>query len=272
MDQSEFSMRGSLLLLALVAFGCSKSKQYDTVRIYGHAGTGLENIASVFHDNTIEAVDLALSMQGCNGVEVDVHLSADGDLWLYHDAELESETNLTGCIPDASNAVLSTGKYSSLHQEKIARLSEIDTNHLQGKEIVLDLRHYNECLGEFVNVTQIIDCLVDMGYSSPKGFTVLVNVSRKEWVQAFVDAGFHTVLSIYSMTEFAYVENVYPDIYGFIMKNSDVTEDNVEAIQQTGKKLFIFEVRSPKMTREALRKGPDGILSDDLRTAIIEKY
>jgi glycerophosphoryl diester phosphodiesterase len=265
-------MRGSLLLFVLIAFGCSKSKQYDTVRIYGHAGTGLENIASVYHDNTIEAVDLALSMQGCNGVEVDVHLSADGDLWLFHDAQLESETNLSGCIPDASNAVLSTGKYSTLHQEKIARLSDIDTNHLQGKEIVLDLRHYNECAGEFVNVAQIIDRLVDLGYSSAKGFTVLVNVSLKEWIQPFLNAGFNTVLSIYAMSEFTYAESIYPGIYGYIMKNSDVTEENVEAIQQTGKKLFIFEVRSPKMTREAFRKAPDGILSDDLRTAIIEKY
>lgn len=265
-------MRGSLLFLVLIAFGCTKSKQYDTVRIYGHAGTGLENIASVYHDNTIEAVDLALSMQGCNGVEVDVHLSADGDLWLFHDAQLESETNLSGCIPDASNAVLSTGKYSTLHQEKIARLSDIDTNHLQGKEIVLDLRHYNECAGEFVNVAQIIDRLVDLGYSSPKGFTVLVNVSLKEWIQPFLNAGFNTVLSIYAMSEFTYAESIYPGIYGYIMKNSDVTEENVEAIQQTGKKLFIFEVRSPKMTREAFRKAPDGILSDDLRTAIIEKY
>jgi hypothetical protein len=185
---------------------------------------------------------------------------------------LESETSLSGCIPDVSSEVLKTGKYSTLHQEKIARLSEIDTNRLQGKELILDLRHYNECFAEFVNVVQIIDRLDDIGFSSAKGYTVFVNVSRKEWVQPFVDAGFHVLLSIYSMAELTYAESVYPGMYGYIMKNSDVTTENVKAIQQSGKKLFIFEVRSPKMTREALRKGPDGILSDDLRTAIIEKY
>jgi glycerophosphoryl diester phosphodiesterase len=265
-------MRGSIFFLLLLGFGCSKNKSYENVRIYGHAATGLENVASVFHDNTMEAVNLALAMQGCDGVEVDVHLSADGDLWLYHDTQLDSETNLTGCIPDVSSEVLKTGKYSTLHQEKIAQLSEIDTNRLHGKELILDLRHYNECLGEFVNVVQIIDRLVEIGYSSALGYTVLVNVSRKEWVQPFVEAGFHTVLSIYSMTDFTNSESVFPGIYGYIMKNSDVTAENVEAIHQSGKKLFIFEVRSTKMTREALRKGPDGILSDDLRTAIIEKY
>ena len=265
-------MRGSMVFLLLLGFGCSKTKSYENVRIYGHAATGLENVASVYHDNTIEAVNLALSMQGCDGVEVDIHLSADGDLWLYHDTHLESETNLMGCIPDVSSEVLKTGKYSTLHQEKVARLSEIDTNRLQGKELILDLRHYNECIGEFVNVVQINDRLVDIGYSSAKGYTVLVNVSRKEWVQPFADAGFNTVLSIYSMAEFTHAETFYPGIYGYIMKNSDVTVENVKAIHQSGKKLFIFEVRSTKMTREALRKDPDGILSDDLRTAIIEKY
>ena len=265
-------MRGSLLFIGIILFGCSKSNQYESVRIYGHAGTGLENVASVYHDNTIEAVDLALSMQGCDGVEVDVQLSASGDLWLYHDAKLETETNLNGCIPDLLDEILAGGKYSTIHQEKLARLSEIDTNHLQGKEIVLDLRHYNECVGEFVNAAQIIDRLVDIGFSSSKGFKVLVNISRKEWVQPFIDAGFHTVLSIFSMSDFASAESVFPELYGYIIKNSDVTAENVATVHQSEKKLFIFEVRSPKMTREALRKSPDAMLSDDIRTAIIEKY
>lgn len=265
-------MRGSLFFIAFIVFGCGKSKNVDTVRILGHAGTGLENVASVYHDNTIESVQLALSMQGCDGVEVDVHLSASGDLWLYHDAKLESETNLTGCIPDLEDEVLSKVKYSTIHQEKLARLSEIDTSYLQGKEIVLDLRHYNECLGEYVNVAQIIDRLVDLGYASALGYKVLVNVSRNEWIQPFIDAHFNVVMSIYSMSEFYTCENTFPDIYGYIMKNNDVTKENVAMVHQIGKKLFIFEVRSPKMTREALRKSPDAILSDDLRTAIIEKY
>jgi glycerophosphoryl diester phosphodiesterase len=265
-------MRGNLVFLVFIVFGCSKSQNFDTVRLFGHAGTGLENIANVYHDNTIESVQLALAMQGCDGVEVDVHLSASGDLWLYHDAKLESETNLTGCIPDLEDEVLSMGKYSTIYQEKLARLSEIDTNYLHGKEIVLDLRHYNECVGEYVNVLQIIDRLVDLGYESASGYKVFVNVSRKEWIQPFIDAHFNVVMSIYSMSDFNTCENAFPDIYGYIMKNNDVTKENVATVHQSGKKLFIFEVRSPKMTREALRKSPDAILSDDLRTAIIEKY
>ena len=265
-------MRGSLSFLILFIFGCSKSENFENIRLFGHAGTGLENVASVYHDNTIESVQFALSMQGCDGVEVDVHLSASGDLWLYHDAKLETETNLTGCIPDHLDEVLSTGKYSTIHQEKLARLSEIDTTYLQGKEIVLDLRHYNECAGEYVNVAQIIDRLVDLGYASALGYKVLVNVSRNEWIQPFIDANFNVVMSIYSINEFNICENSYPELYGYIMKNNDVTKENVAMVHQSGKKLFIFEVRSPKMTREALRKSPDAILSDDLRTAIIEKY
>ena len=99
-----------------------------------------------------------------------------------------------------------------------------------------------------------------------------MNVSRNEWIQPFIDANFNVVMSIYSMNEFNICENSYPELYGYIMKNNDVTKENVAKVHQSGKKLFIFEVRSPKMTREALRKSPDAILSDDLRTAIIEKY
>jgi glycerophosphoryl diester phosphodiesterase len=265
-------MRGSLFFIALIVFGCNKTENFENIQLFGHAGTGLENVSSVYHDNTLESVLFALSMQGCEGVEVDVHLSASGDLWLFHDAKLETETNLSGCIPDLFDEVLSTGKYSTLHQEKLAKLSDIDTAFLQGKSIVLDLRHYNECVGEYVNVAQIIDRLVDLGYASSSGYNVLVNVSRYEWIQPFIDANFDVVMSIYSMSEFNTCENAYPDLHGYIMKNSDVTKENVATVHQSAKKLFIFEVRSPKMTREALRKSPDAILSDDLRTAIIEKY
>jgi len=45
----------------------------------------------------------------------------------------------------------------------------------------------------------------------------------------------------------------------------------VTKIRQAGKKIYIFEVRSPKGIRSALKKIPDGILTDDIRAAILEK-
>jgi hypothetical protein len=56
-----------------------------------------------------------------------------------------------------------------------------------------------------------------------------------------------------------------------IIKNKGISEDEVQALHDLNKKVYIFDIRAPKETRLAIRKNPDGIVTDDLRTAIIEK-
>jgi hypothetical protein len=43
-------------------------------------------------------------------------------------------------------------------------------------------------------------------------------------------------------------------------------------LQAAGKKVIIFEVRSPKGIKSALKKHPNYLVTDDLRATIIEKY
>jgi glycerophosphoryl diester phosphodiesterase len=53
--------------------------------------------AAVAPENTMEAYRLAVEM-GADVIELDVHLTADGELALVHDETLERTTNLTGPI------------------------------------------------------------------------------------------------------------------------------------------------------------------------------
>ena len=62
-----------------------KKAQYDR---FGHAGMGMDIAYSIYHDNSEEAIDLALSLPSINGVEMDVRMSKDGTLWLY-DSKME---------------------------------------------------------------------------------------------------------------------------------------------------------------------------------------
>lgn len=262
----------TILLVLLVLFSCSKEKGFDNVKVLGHAATGLENLNSVYHDNSKEAVEMALSMQGCEGVEIDIQLSKDGELWLYHDAFLNSETNGNGCISENEASYLDNLNYGSLHKEELIRLSELDLIQFKGKELFLDLRHYNECTSTFVSMTAMIQRLTELGMNNQADITVNCILGNADWIEPFIAAGFKVYYSIYSKSEGEAANADYPLLSGYIIKNKDISKDEVAWIRNTNKKVYIFEVRSPKGIRSAFKKYPDGILTDDLRATLIEKY
>ena len=75
-------------LLVLLIFSCQKKQDNANTKIIGHGATGLKMQSSFYHDNSLESIHKALETEGCDGIEIDVQLSASGTLWLFHDAEL----------------------------------------------------------------------------------------------------------------------------------------------------------------------------------------
>ena len=59
---------------------------------------------------------------------------------------------------------------------------------------------------------------------------------------------------------------------GAVFRNSDIAVSDVVAVKTFGKKVIIYDVRSAKGIRSALDKSPDFLLTDDIKTTLIEKY
>jgi glycerophosphoryl diester phosphodiesterase len=255
----------SEILLVLLLAACTKKEGFQSVLLLSHAGMGLDIQNSFYHDNSFESVETACSMIGCDGVEVDVQLSSDGELWLYHDETLDTETNGSGCIPERTSSYLSNITYKTIHKEKLCRLLSISDVQLFGKELFLDLRHLNFCSGTFVSIDKMISRLSQLSILKEK---IWIVTNNKNWLLPLKDAGFKVVFQLDSQSN-SFSDATLAD--GFIVRNTLISVDQVRSIQKAGKKLFIFELRSPRGIRAALRKQPDGILSDDIRAAIIEK-
>ena len=62
--------------------------------IFAHRGASAQA-----PENTLEAFSMAISM-GADGLELDVHLSSDGELMVIHDAKVDRTTNGTGYVRD----------------------------------------------------------------------------------------------------------------------------------------------------------------------------
>ena len=150
-------MRGiSGIFILIVLIGCTKQPNFSSIEVVGHAGMGLSMGNSMYHDNSKEAIEFALQMRGCDGVEVDVQLSKDGNLWLYHDTKLEAESTGDGCIPDKLNSELALLKYKTWRKEKLVPLSDLNPTLFIGKTLYLDLRTVNECSNQSINSAQLI--------------------------------------------------------------------------------------------------------------------
>jgi hypothetical protein len=58
---------------------------------------------------------------------------------------------------------------------------------------------------------------------------------------------------------------------GVVIRNQNINGSQVETLKTKNKDVYIFEMRSPKGIKSALKKHPTGIISDDLRAAIIQR-
>ena len=97
----------------------------DKTLIFAHRG------ASAYEpDNTIEAFELAAKM-GADGIELDVRLTKDGEVVIFHDNTLDRMTNMRGTIPEYTLAELKAmdfgyGFFKNKRTDyKIATLDEV---------------------------------------------------------------------------------------------------------------------------------------------------
>ena len=260
----------SYLLVVLLFNGCTKKSNFSLVEVVGHAGMGLSMGNSMFHDNSKEAIEFALQMPGCDGVEVDVQLSMDGDLWLYHDAKLETETTSEGCINSRTNEELQGVRYKSLHQEKLIRLSDLNPALLMGKILYLDIRHTNTCLNQVITAGTLINALNTIDFLHQEGIQVRLVTNNSILISQLLDA-FYVVY--YDAITFDNAQSILlnnPLVQGIVIRNAAINKEEVQAIKISGKKVVLYEMRSAVGIRKALNKNPDSIMPDDLREAIIE--
>lgn len=267
MHKSAFLILFSLLLFS----SCRKKESFDQIEILGHGGNGLEIVNALYHDNSFESIELALLTDGCDGVELDVRLSADGTLWLYHDNELESTTNGEGCVETSSDAYLSSLTYSSVDRESLIRLNDIPKAYLNNKKIYIDGRNAISCTGGSADMNAFVSALVDFRADCPASTQIIVETRDDAWEVAMSAAGFTTIKFITAFEQYQDVITNLPTVDIIVATNETVTKENVAQMHNDGREVIIFGMRSAKSTREAYQKYPDAILADNIRTAIIER-
>lgn len=261
------SLKFSYLLLSLaLLFSCNKQESYPAVQVFGHAGMGIAIGMSVYHDNSLEAIALALSLPTMNGVEVDVRMSAEGTLWLYHENTLASHTDGEGCIFEKTDLELEKLRYKSLHREKLARLDQIWPLLAPGHQIILDLKHWNACTEGYVDMALFQQAI----YAIPEQYRaqIILDSSNPNWLAA-LSQDFKVVYATVSFEEGLQRLEKVPALAGLMLRSKDITAAQITYLKSLNKESYLFEMRSSKKQRAALQKQPSAILADDPRGALV---
>ena len=259
-------MRFIKILSVFILFSsCEKVYVDANTKIIGHAAMGLNSSSSIYANNSMEAIKLALSFSGCDGIELDLQLDNTGQLWLYHDEFLSSYTNANGCINDMESSALSEVFYQTIHHEKLVKFDLELIKLVAGKTIFLDLRHLNPCTLQYIDFQLIKQTLENLGIAEKDNFICITN--RLELLNKLSDdftVFFATDVISYGLQ----ILTDYSTCAGLVIRNVSITASDVAAIHLLGKEVVIFEVRSPKGTKAAFRKSPDYLMTDELRTAL----
>lgn len=257
-------MRYISILLSCVLFSACEKKLDTQTKVLGHAASGLKMPNAIYHDNSLEAINYSLSLSGCQGVEVDVRMDANGKLWLYHDEFLQNETNASGCIEASSTQDLNEVQYQSFHKESLLQLSNQVIEKWTGN-IFLDIKSWNACNETIIDPAAFRSSLLALGLDTSKVY-LLVNSKMyfdalKNDFQVFLSLPTFDALSTISL------ENE-PRLRGVCFRNKEISREQINFLKSIHKEIIVYEVRAVHSIKQALLKEPTYLFSDDLKATL----
>lgn len=264
------SSRYLIAIVIIGLFSCKKQKdEYPATSVGGHACAGLHISSSNYHDNSLEAYKYARSFETILMVEVDVQMSSDGTLWLFHDPTLDEESTGEGAIPQKNDTYLSGVKYNSLEKERLIRLLDLPAD-LKGIRLLLDLKESDGSESGLIDSTALIDAMnLVKQYFYNGDLGMITNTGR--FLPTFKGLGFKIYYNAVNANQFLSYSNASISD-GALFRNSDISISDVNSVKSFGKEVILYDVRSPNGIKSAFEKSPNYLLTDDIKATLIEKY
>ncbi|MDG1872110.1 MAG: glycerophosphodiester phosphodiesterase family protein [Flavobacterium sp.] len=206
-------------------------------------------------ENTLIGFEKALAL-GVDQIELDVHLSADGEIMVIHDKTIDRTTNGSGCVNSLTCTELQQFRIRKQHY--IPTLTE-----------VLDLIDRKCSVNIEIKSTNLADKLV----------TVLEQfIIEKDWKYS------HFIVSSFKWDTLEKVRSLNPEISIAVLTETNIehalafakkiraqainpdfqllSKDNVSAMQQAGFQVFSWTVNEKEDIKRIQSYKVDGIISD----------
>lgn len=226
--------------------------------IYGHRGA-----SGYAPENTLEAFDMAAKM-GADGVELDVHITKDGELVVAHDETVERVSNGSGWICNMTLSELKKLRFNRTHPEYenavIPTLREVfELLKPTGLKINVELKnsrilydHLEEKCIRLADETGMTDRIL---YSSFNHYSIL----HVKEIDPSLPCGLLYDATLYHPWDYAsalHVDAIHPHF------SELQTEGEVEHAHALGLKVNTWTVNEEEDLRSVLLSGADIIISN----------
>ncbi len=206
-------------------------------------------------ENTIESIQKALDF-GVDGIEIDVHLCASGELVVFHDFTLDRMTNGTGGIGKKTLSELKQLQVSNHY--KIPTLEEV--LDVINRACLLNIELKGRCTA--TKTAEVIETYINQKGWKYNDFLVS-SFQHHELEDVFklnknIPLGVLTKASVFEALELAKTINAVAIHPNFAL----LTKENVKRAQSKGFKVNTWTVNDADTILRMKRYGVDGIISD----------
>ncbi len=227
-------------------------------RNYGHRG-----FSGKYPENTMLSFEKALEA-GCEGIELDVHLTKDQKLVIIHDESIDRTSNSTGLVKDMTYEELSRVDFSYIYAgqvpfQKIPTLREY-FELVKDKDIITNIE-LKTGVYEYPGIEQAVYNMIKEYQLESKVVISSFNhhsVLRMKSLDASLACGFLSetwILDVGSYVTSHHVEAYHPDFHM-------LTEKETADLKKHGVKINTWTVNTEEDIRQMIEKEVDGIISN----------
>lgn len=245
----------------------AQNNQQSATTVIAHRG-----YSAVYPENTLSAFAGAMDI-GADYIELDVQMTADDQIVVFHDADLKRTVGKEGTIADFTLEQLKqfdVGGWfdTSFSGERIPTLQEVfELVQSSDCDIYLELKDIGD-RASFVE--QTMDITKRCGMTDRCVFASF----RYEYLQQIKMMN-ENAKTLYNTTSgMTTLSKEYPaDYYGLYIET--VTSETIQAIHESGNKAFVWTVDEPTQMSELIKMGVDGIVTNNpglARTVIRPEY
>ncbi len=263
------------ILFFLFVLSCSKeeSVDYSKTKIIGHGGAGFPSTINPYPTNSFISIQKAIEGYGIDGVDVDIQMDSENNLWLFHDDLLEFSTNCNGCLYDNKSEYIENCRYKNLvgseltAREKLVQLESLLEHYYSRQDkplIYLDIK-LNDCFeadGLSLELLNLIENYDAFEWTQ-------INCASEDFLKQLREYSnsFEIILQTIDIED-GILQCQNNNFDGITSHTDNITKELVDQCHQSDLTVTIYGVGSKKDITDALNKNPDQLITDNIELTL----
>ncbi len=260
------------IILLIITTSCKKDFEIsnlngDTITILGHGGMGIEHLYPL---NSFESIQNCLSI-GADGTEIDIQMTKDSVLVVFHDELLEHSTNSDGAIylknwDDVNDASYLFPPYA---QYKVVTLDQLFSDLANPKDFTffLDCKNFNpDTTTAYYNTFN--NALIQVIEDHDLADNVVVELKRTGLIESLQAKRPDLKIFIYQGFETGIPLAIEYQLEGITLDVNTIAKEEVAEAHALGIKIAVFNTHTKQRNVDAIEKNVDIIQTDKVNHLI----